>query len=131
MTYVSHPDANRYLEQQIATATPAMLTAMLFDGLVASALRAMDALETGDAAKARGSLLRAQEIVLELRSSLDHAAGGDLARNLDRLYEFIYHKLVKASVGNDIAGLRVAVDIASSLRDSWREACVDHVVLVP
>ncbi len=131
MTYVSNPDANRYLEQQIATATPAMLTAMLFDGLVASALRAMDALEAGAASDARRSLLRAQEIVLELRSSLDHAAGGDLARNLDRLYEFIYHKLVTASVGNDIAGLRVAVDIASSLRDTWREACVDHVVLVP
>jgi flagellar protein FliS len=131
MTYVSHPDANRYLEQQISTATPAMLTAMLFDGLVAGALRALDALEAGDASNARRSLLRAQEIVLELRSALDHQAGGELAHNLDRLYEFIYHKLVRSSVSGDIAGLRVAVDIASSLRDSWREACIDQPVLMP
>jgi flagellar protein FliS len=131
MTLVSHPDANRYLEQQISTATPAMLTAMLFDGLVASALRAVDALEAGQASTARRSLLRAQEIVLELRSSLNHAAGGELSRNLDRLYEFVYHKLIKASVSNDLAGLRAAIDIVSSLRDTWREACVDHAVLVP
>ena len=131
MTFVAHPDANRYLEQQISTATPAMLTAMLFDGLVASALRAVDALEAGQAATARRSLLRAQEIVLELRSSLNHDAGGELSRNLDRLYEFVYHKLIKASVSNDLAGLRAAIDIVSSLRDSWREACVDHAVLVP
>jgi flagellar protein FliS len=131
MTSVAHPDANRYLEQQIATATPAMLTAMLFDGLVASALRAVDALEAGEASTARRSLLRAQEIVLELRSSLNHDAGGELSRNLDRLYEFVYHKLVKASMGDDLAGLRAAIDIVSSLRDSWREACVDRAVLVP
>lgn len=131
MTAVAHPDANRYLEQQISTATPAMLTAMLFDGLVANSLRAVDAIEAGAIANARRSLLRAQEIVLELRSSLNHEAGGDISRNLDRLYEFVYHKLVNASVGNDLAGLRVAVDIASSLRDSWREACVDHPALVP
>jgi flagellar protein FliS len=131
MNAVAHPDANRYLEQQISTATPAMLTAMLFDGLVANSLRALDALEAGNATNGRRSLLRAQEIVLELRSSLNHEAGGELSRNLDRLYEFIYHKLVKASVGKDPTGLRVAIDIASSLRDSWREACVGHPVLVP
>lgn len=128
---MAHPDANRYLEQQVATASPVMLTAMLFDALVANTLRGIDHLEIGSSVPARNALIRGQEIVLELRSSLDHAVGGELARNLDRLYEFIYHKLLTASAGADVTAARAAAQIASSMRDSWREACVDNVVLIP
>jgi flagellar secretion chaperone FliS len=127
---VVHPDANRYLEQQVATASPAMLTAMLFDALVANSLRAADHLENGNTAVARKSLVRGQEIVLELRSSLNHELGGELARNLDRLYEFVYHSLVDGSVRANPAPVLAAAKVASELRDGWREACVDNAVLV-
>jgi flagellar secretion chaperone FliS len=127
---VAHPDSNRYLEQQVATASPAMLTAMLFDALVANSLRAADHLESGNAAIARRFLIRGQEIVLELRSSLNHELGGQLARNLDRLYEFVYHSLVEGSVRASAVPVLAAAKVASELRDGWREACVDNAVLV-
>ncbi len=116
--------ANPYLEQQVATASPARLTGMLFDALVGAALRGADLLEAGERVAARRPLLRAQEIVLELRTSLRSDLGGELARNLDRLYEFVYGQLVRASADSDARSAQAAARIAGSLRDSWYEACL-------
>lgn len=127
---MAHPQANRYLEQQVATATPAMLTAMLFDAIVANSLRAVDSLVDDDQVTARKALIRAQEIVLELRSTLNHDAGGDLARNLDRLYDFAYRKLLEGSLRGDQAAVLAAVEVIAPLRDSWRTACVGAPVPV-
>jgi flagellar protein FliS len=123
--------ANRYLEQQVATASPAMLTAMLFDAIVANSLRAVDSLVADDKITARRSLIKAQEIVLELRSTLNHEAGGEIARNLDRLYDFTYQKLLEGSLRGDQASVLAAVDVIAPLRDSWRTACVESAVAVP
>jgi flagellar secretion chaperone FliS len=128
---VNRPDAGRYLEQQVRTATPVMLTTMLFDALVASSLRGLDRITESDPAGARGSLIRAQEIVLELRSSLNHDIGGEMARNLDRLYEFVYHNLLMGSTTGKAQPVQAAIQIATSLRDSWREACAQSAVSVP
>jgi flagellar protein FliS len=116
--------ANPYLEQQAATATPAELTAMLYSGAVARVLAAIDMLNERDYEGARARLLRTQEIVLELRCALDHDAGGQIAANLDRLYDFAYNKLVRAVVDRDPAPASEALTVLVSMRDAWREACV-------
>jgi flagellar protein FliS len=116
--------ANPYLEQQAATATPAELTAMLYAGAVARVTAAIELLEAGDHNEARARLLRTQEIVLELRCSLDHDAGGAIAANFDRLYDFAYRRLVKAVVDRDPRAASDALGVLSSMRDTWREACL-------
>jgi len=107
-----------------------MLTAMLFDAIVANSLRAVDSLVDDDQVTARKALIRAQEIVLELRSTLNHDAGGELSRNLDRLYDFAYRKLLEGSLRGDQAAVLAAVDVIAPLRDSWRTACVEAAVPV-
>ena len=119
--------SNPYLEQQVATASPAMLTTMLFDALVAATLQGADQLEAGERVAARRPLLRAQEIVLELRTALRPGVGGEIARNLDRLYDFVYRQLVRASAEGHSQAARDAAMIAGSLRDGWHEACLVSV----
>jgi flagellar secretion chaperone FliS len=116
--------ANPYLEQQAATATPAELTAMLYSGAVSRVMAAIELLGEGDHEGARTRLLRTQEIVLELRCSLDHDAGGQIAANLDRLYDFTYTRLVRAVVHRDAAAASEALAVLVSMRDAWREACL-------
>jgi flagellar protein FliS len=116
--------ANPYLEQQAATATPAELTAMLYSGAVSRVMAAIEMLGEGDVDGARSRLLRTQEIVLELRCSLDHDAGGQIAANLDRLYDFTYTRLVRAVVERDVKAAQDALDVLVSMRDAWREACL-------
>jgi flagellar protein FliS len=115
---------NPYLEQQAATATPAELTAMLYSGAVARVMAAIDLMDEGDHAGARERLLRAQEIVLELRCALDHEGGGAIAANLDRLYDFAYTRLVRAVVDRDTKPAGEALGVLVSMRDAWREACL-------
>lgn len=124
-------DRDQYFAQQVATASPAMLIAILYDGLVASANRAIDAHGRGERVVARKSLIKAQEIVLELRLSLDHDRGGEIADNLDRLYEFIYQRLVEASTADTTQPANEALQVAQTLRGTWREACLGQSALVP
>ena len=72
-------DPDPYLVQQVATASKAMLTSMLFNAAVANTQRAIVHLDEARPQPARRFLIKAQEIVLELRTSLDHEAGGEIA----------------------------------------------------
>lgn len=124
-------DPDPYFVQQVTTATPAMLTAMLFDAAVANAQIAIDHLDEARSQQARRFLIKAQEIVLELRTALDHDAGGELAGNLERIYDFVYRQLIAASVRGEVRAARDAHEILSGLRDTWRTACVESLVAAP
>jgi flagellar protein FliS len=56
-----------------------------------------------------------------LRLSLDKEAGGDLAENLDALYEYMGQRLLQANLRNDQAILDEVLELLSGLRDSWSQ----------
>jgi len=116
-----------YLDASIATASPARLLVMLCDRLVLDVTRGLEAELTGDPAEANRHLLHAQEIVLELRSSLrvDAFEGGPA---LDGLYEFLHAELVRANVRKDADLARGCLALAEQLRDTWREAAMQAAV---
>lgn len=62
---------------------------------------------------------RAVAIIDQLRSSLNLQAGGELAANLDQLYEYMCRQLLRATVENNIALLDEVVKLMQDLRDSW------------
>jgi len=125
------PDPDPYLVQQVTTASPAMLTSMLFNAAVANALCAIEHLDEARPQQARRFLIKAQEIVLELRTSLNHEVGGEIAANLERIYDFVYRQLLAASVRADASAARDAHVILADLRDTWQLACVDSLVPAP
>ena len=124
-------DPDPYLVQQVATASKAMLTSMLFNAAVANTQRAIVHLDEARPQPARRFLIKAQEIVLELRTSLDHEAGGEIAANLERIYDFVYRQLIAASVRGEVRAARDAEQILSDLRDTWQAACVEGLVSTP
>jgi flagellar protein FliS len=66
---------------------------MLFDGAVRFLTRAQIRLAAGDVGQFAQAVARAQAIIGELRTSLDRERGGELADNLDRLYDFMLRHL--------------------------------------
>src|SRR5262245_12068035 len=89
-----------YLDAYVATASPARLLVMLCDRLVLDHTRAREAQLNREFDTAHRELLHAQEIVLELRSSLrttDWEGGPGLAS----LYDFLHLELVRANVTKD------------------------------
>ena len=111
----------RYLDDTVATASPAKLLTMLYDRLVLDLSRAEAAQRAGERAAAGGHLLHAQDIVSELVSSLDVDAW-DGARRLMSVYTYLLAELVAANVAGEADRTAACRELVEPLRDAWHEA---------
>ena len=117
----------RYMGDTVATASPQQLLVMLYDRLALDLERAEDALVAADRETAHGQLLHAQEIVLELRGSLqvDVWEGGP---RLAALYSWVLTELMQANLKGDVRRVRDCRKVVEPLRDAWREAAASLAV---
>jgi flagellar protein FliS len=111
----------RYLSDGIATASPQQLLVMLYDRLALDLERSEDALVAGDRQTAHKELMHAQEIILELRASLnvDVWEGGP---RLAAIYAWLLGELIQANLKGDLRRVRDCRKIVEPLRDAWRAA---------
>jgi flagellar secretion chaperone FliS len=111
----------RYMGDAVTTASPQRLLVMLYDRLALDLERAQAALVEGDRQEASGQLQHAQDIVLELRSSLrvDAWEGGP---RLAALYTWLISELVQANVKADRNRVASCLQVVEPLRDAWRQA---------
>jgi flagellar secretion chaperone FliS len=117
---------DRYLQDSINTASPGKLLLMLYDRLVLDLMQAEDALRTGDREQAHEKLSHAQEIVMELRISLDVEAWSG-APGLAGLYGYLLTELIGANIARDADRVATCRTIVEPLRDAWREAAASAV----
>ena len=114
---------NAYMGGMVSTASPARLLVMLFERLGTDVDRAIAAQETSDFLAASPHLIHAQEIVLELRSSLDHDAWDGAAR-LDSIYSWLHRELIRANISRDLNVAQDCKKIIDPLVETWRGAAV-------
>jgi flagellar protein FliS len=119
---------NAYLGQSVATASPARLLVMLYDRLVLDLQRAAEAQDVNDIATASSNLIHAQEIVLELRTSLKMDVW-DGAERLASIYAWLHSELVRANISKDVTVTRDCLKIVEPLAESWREAAMQSATL--
>lgn len=112
---------NRYLADSINTASPGRLLVMLYDRLVMDLMQGEDAVRTGDRDQAADKLTHAQEILLELRTTLDLDAWSGAAGLAD-LYSFLLTELIRANIDRDADRVAACRRLVEPLRDAWREA---------
>ncbi len=120
MTNVQHL-RDRYVTDAIQTASPARLLMMLLDRLCLDLEIAETALVDGDLASASLRLVHAQDIVLELQSSLDITAWAG-AVQLQQIYAFLFRRLIDANVAKDPLVVGECRRIAEPLRETWHAA---------
>ncbi|WP_448070884.1 flagellar export chaperone FliS [Georgenia yuyongxinii] len=118
---------NRFKSDSVATASPAKLLTMLYDRLVLDLDRAVAALKAQDRVEANAQLTHAQEIIHELRSSLDVTAW-DGAQGLMELYGFLLTELVGANISRSAPRVAACRDLIAPLRDAWHEAAAATTV---
>ena len=112
---------NRYLQDSVNTASPAKLLLMLYDRLILDLGRAEEALRAGEREVANAEVNHAQEIVIELRVSLDVEAWSG-APGLANLYGFLLTELIGANIAKDAGRIAACRGLVEPLRDAWREA---------
>lgn len=112
-----------YMGASVTTASPERLLVMLCERLVLDLQRGRNAQLAGHREEANNQLQHAQEIVLELRSSLDLDAWSGAA-SLDNLYGWMHSQMVVANTKNDVAVTEHVLALAEQLADTWRQAAV-------
>lgn len=113
-------ELRQYTNHSAQTATPGQLIVMLYDGFLRFAAQGRAALERGDLGEAGHRLTRAQDIVTELRLSLD-MSHGEIPRNLAALYEYVGESLTSARLTRETAHVTEAMRCMSDLRSAWAQ----------
>ena len=116
---MANASANPYLRTKILTASPEELRLMLYDGAVKFCRQAREALDRKDLETSYTGLMRAQKIVLELSTSLNHTADPDLCSKLSSLYTYIYRLLVDANMDREAKKIDEAIGLLQYERETW------------
>ena len=110
---------NKYLETQVQTASPIQLICMLYDGAIKFGNFALAGIKEKNIERKTVNIIKVENIVNELRASLDFDKGGEIAKNLDKLYDYMFITLMDANRDDDIAKLENVLKILTTLRESW------------
>lgn len=118
MAFNNNPYAH-YNNSRIMTASPAELTLMLYDGAIKFCNIALTAIEQNDMMAAHTNIVKAENIITEFRETLDHKY--PVAKDFERIYVYIYDKLVEANIHKDPVALNEALRQIRGMRDTWKE----------
>lgn len=115
--------ANQYrqvgLTSEVEGADPHRLIQMLMEGALIRMSQAKSMI-TDKNYEGKAKLLgRVMEIIATLQSSLDNDKGGDIAANLDRLYDYMNRRLLEASSANDTTMVDEVMSLLLEIKSGW------------
>jgi len=120
---------DRYIAERVTTATPGQLIKMLLDRLLVELDMAKQQLDGGARPAASPHILRAQDIVTELRSSLNLDVG-PIAAQLDELYGYAFTELIDAMLGGDSTHITNAATVLAPVQDAWTRVLASELTAV-
>ncbi len=110
---------NVYHRTAIETADPLQLIILCYDAAIKDIQQAKEFHESREMNDAYRKIRHAQDIITELLVGLDYERGGDIARNLNRLYNFVLRQLIGINSREDTSIYDHLVKILSELKDGW------------
>lgn len=114
------PTINPYLRTQVLTASAQELRLLLYDGALKFCRQARPALAERRFEESYNNLIRAQNIVMELASSLNRHAAPELCDRLTALYMYLYRRLVEANVNRDPTIIDEVIELLEYERETWQ-----------
>jgi len=107
-----------YKKVQVQTADQGQLILMCYDGAINFLKQALIAIQSGDHAARTNLLTKAQNILWELTNSLNYEAG-EIAYNLDALYNYMIRRLVDADFNSNPEAVKEVIGHLSEIKSSW------------
>lgn len=103
----------------VTDADPHRLVQMLLEGVLGKLAVVKGLMTRGEVAQKGEVIGQAMAIVGGLRSSLDMQAGGELAANLDGLYEYMERRLLSANLNNDVDIIIEVAGLLQEIKSGW------------
>ncbi|MFD1802638.1 flagellar export chaperone FliS [Mixta tenebrionis] len=120
------------VESAVMSASPHQLVVLLFDGALSAMKKATILMAQDDIPGKGQALSKAINIITNgLRAGLNHEAGGEIAANLDDLYDYMTRRLLHANLHNDPAAIEEVEKLLNNIADAWKEIGPHAVQDVP
>jgi len=110
---------NAYLESRILSANRLELISILYEYTTSCIHEALDCLEKGDIRGRSKAISKALTAIVELESSLNFEAGGAIATDLARLYQYMRERLMAANVKQEAAPLLETERLLKTVGEAW------------
>ncbi len=110
-----------YQSVQVTTTDRGRLLLMMYEGAIKFLKQAKVGLETNDISKFCRFLSKGQAIIAELMNTLDFEKGGEIARDLDRLYDFMLFYLTEANLHRDPKRIQKVIGLIDTIYSAYKE----------
>ncbi|VAW73703.1 Flagellar biosynthesis protein FliS [hydrothermal vent metagenome] len=107
------------VNSQVEGASPHRLIQMLMEGALQKMYAARPLMEDGQLGPKAEQITWAISIIDGLRISLDKNVGGDIAQNLEDLYDYMVRRLVQANLTNDVTMVEEVIDLLKQIKEAW------------
>ncbi|MDR9826001.1 flagellar export chaperone FliS [Vibrio sp. FNV 38] len=114
------------VDSQLSAASPHKIVQMLMAGAVERLIQGKAAMLQGDIPVKGERLGKALDIIISLRSCLSMKDGGDIAQNLDQLYDFMINQISSANIKNDPQPLDDVVEILREIKSAWDQIPMEY-----
>lgn len=110
-----------YQQADVNTADPLKLIIMCYDGAINNLRAARDCIAARDLERKADAFDRASDFIGELNRALDFERGGEIARNLNALYNYMLRRLMEANIRLETGPVDEIIGLLEELRSAWQE----------
>jgi flagellar protein FliS len=112
---------SKYKSVQVTTTDRGRLLLMMYEGAIKFLKQSRMGLEDNDIAKFCRFLSKGQAIIAELMNTLDFEKGGEIAKDLDRLYDFMLFYLTEANLHRDAQRVTKVIGLLDIIYGAYKE----------
>lgn len=113
---------NAYRQTAVTTASREQILIMLYEGAIKHLKRASDCCQKNDMNGKGIAVGKAHDIINELLNTLDFKVGGEIARKLESLYNFMIEEMMKGNLENDVKRFAQVQKLMENLLEGWKGA---------
>ncbi len=117
---------NQYLEAEILSADPVKLVSLAYRGALDAVAAARRHLANREIRERSTRLMQTYGILFELSRALDYTAGGEISRNLGKLYFYMQNRLLEANSQQSDEPLAEVERLLTTLNDGWKTVPAMH-----
>ena len=111
-----------YKKTSVTTASKEHVLLMLYQAAIKNCKKAIEAIENNQLSQKGEFIGKMQDIIIELNNGLDFEVGGDIARDLSALYDYILYASTQANMNIDRKPLEGCLNVLTTLYDGWKKA---------
>lgn len=114
------------IDSQLSAASPHKVIQMLMAGAIERLIQGKAAMLQGDVAVKGERLGKALDIIISLRTCLSMDEGGEIASNLDALYDFMIRQISEANRDNLEAPIDDVIHILREIKSAWDQIPAEY-----